>query len=192
MIARGCCDERGVTAVEFALVLPLFLMLFLGGFDYIYGAYGRSVLIGAMHDAGRASTLEMNNASQTAVDERVRDRVRTVNAAATVTFQRKAYQDFASVGTPEPFVDSNQNGKCDNSEKFDDMNGNDKWDTDQGRSGQGTGSDVVLYSATMIYPTIFNSWVFLNQGKDMGMRAATVLRNQPFSNQVPGKQRLCT
>ena len=51
-------DARGATAVEFAIIAPAFLTVLLGLMDQGYNLYAASLLEGAVHKAGRDSTIE--------------------------------------------------------------------------------------------------------------------------------------
>ena len=177
-------DIRAMAAVEFALTAPVFLLLLMGIFDYSWQFYAQQVLQGAVAKAARDSTLESNNTSQTALDDHVRDLVRNVFKDADVSFTRKVYDSFEEVGNPEPFKDSNNNGKYDSSpikECFEDINGNGVWDADRARTGNGGPDDIVLYTASMTFDRVLPVWRMLGQPQETTLKASTVLRNQPFS-----------
>ncbi len=176
-------DERGAYMMEFALVMPVFLMLIMGIFDIGMQMYAKAVLAGAVEQAARMNTLETNNASQTGIDQIVRDQVGRVARYGTLSFSRQNYQDFSSVGQPEKFTDSNSNGVRNSGECFTDSNGNGVWDADSGGSGQGGASDVVVYRANLTFDRLFPLWKMLGEPQRKTITISTVLRNQPFSNQ---------
>jgi Flp pilus assembly pilin Flp len=177
-------DERGVHAVEFAMILPTFLLLIMGIFDIGFQIYAKSVLVGAIEEAARSSTLESNNASQSAVDQRVRDVVGEVASYATLSFTRTNFRNFSNVGQRETFNDTNGNGVRNAGECYEDRNGNNTWDAiSSGASGQGGADDVVLFRATMSYDRIFPLWRFLGEPQNHSIVVSTVLRNQPFTTQ---------
>ena len=175
--------RRGAAMIEFALLGPLFFLLLMGIFDYSWQIYARQVLQGAVAKAARASTLESNMASQTALDDRVTLAVQSVFKDAVVSFTRKTYDSFGDVGNPEPFKDSKLplNGVYDEGECFEDINGNGKWDADRGRDGNGGADDVVLYTASMKIKRVLPVWRMLGQPQESTLTATTVLRNQPFA-----------
>ncbi|MFM6930644.1 MAG: TadE/TadG family type IV pilus assembly protein, partial [Novosphingobium sp.] len=148
MIRRINLDRRGATAVEFALILPVLLTLLFGTFEMGLAQYMRSVLEGAMQQAGRNSSLQSGATSQSAIDSYVRSQVQSVYPGATVSFTRSNYTTFSDVSAPEDFTDSNANGRYDAGECFIDQNGNRQWDADRAMSGLGGANDVVLYTAT--------------------------------------------
>ncbi|MBN2358950.1 MAG: pilus assembly protein, partial [Deltaproteobacteria bacterium] len=64
---RGRADTRGAAAVEFAIVLPLLLLLVLGGLDWGYYFFIAQVTTNAAREGARAGSLELDaGASQTA------------------------------------------------------------------------------------------------------------------------------
>lgn len=176
-------DDRGAYMIEFAMVLPTFLLLVMGIFDIGMQMYAKSVLAGAVEQAARLNTLETNNSNQTAIDQIVRDQVGRVARYGTLSFSRQNYQDFSSVGQPEKFTDSNSNGVRNSGECFTDSNGNGVWDADSGGSGQGGASDVVVYRANLTFDRLFPLWKMLGEPQRKTITISTVLRNQPFSNQ---------
>ena len=187
-------DRRGTAITEFALTAPVFLLLVMGIFDYCWQVYAQQVLQGAVGDAARQSTLEANAiaARQTALDDVVRAKVKGVFGNANVQFSRKAYQDFSGVSQREALEDANNNGVADRGECFDDMNGNNSWDSqDQARSGNGGASDVVLYTATATINRILPVWRMLGQSQQVTLKSSTVLRNQPYATAVSVRKRVC-
>ncbi|MFM6854875.1 MAG: TadE/TadG family type IV pilus assembly protein [Sphingopyxis sp.] len=184
-------DERGAYMIEFALIMPTFLMLVMGTFDLGFQMYAKAVLAGAVEAAARSNTLETNSADQSAVDQQVRNQVGVVAKYATLTFIRQNYQDFSNVNSPEDFNDTNGNGQRDTFECFSDANNNGAYDTDRGDNGQGGASDVVLYQANMKFDRIFPLWKMLGQSQEKTITVKTVMRNQPYSNQTDSTVVVC-
>jgi TadE-like protein len=177
-------DERGAYMIEFALVMPTFLLLVMGIFDIGMQMYAKAVLAGAVEQAARLNTLETNNSNQSAVDQAVRDQVGRVARYGTLAFSRQNFQDFNSVNQPEPFTDTNSNGVRNSGECFTDSNSNGVWDTASPASGQGGASDVVLYRVDLTFDRLFPLWKMLGEPQRKTITITTVLRNQPFSNQA--------
>ncbi len=175
-------NQDGVAAVEFALIAPTFMLLLMGTFDIGYAGYIKYVLQGALEDAGRSASLETT--STTTLDTKVRDTVKTLNNAGTLSVSRQYYERYTDVKTPEEFTDANANGIRDAGECFIDRNGNSTWDADVGLNGRGGAQDVVVYKATFKYNRIFPLWKMLGQAETQDIIAQTYLRNQPFSAQA--------
>lgn len=176
-------DQRGVTAVEFAVVSPVMLLMLMGLSDVAYQVWARAMLNGAVQQAGRNSALETGVTQQTAIDNLVKATVRDISPQATFTFQRRNYSDFASVNRPEDFTDSNGNGFYNSPECFSDVNGNGMWDADRGVTGQGGADDVTEYTVTATYPRLFPLAGFLGWSPNQVITAKTVLKNQPYDDQ---------
>lgn len=188
-------DRRGATMVEFALILPVMMMLMLGGIDIALRIYVRSLLEGEMAKAGRDNSLELgtNSTNQTNIDTRVRTQVQNVVSTATVTFARTAFSSYTRVQSrAEPFIDANANGTCDNGETYEDSNRSGGWNSDSGLTGAGGANDAQLYTATVSYPSLFPLQGMLGQSQTISMTASTVLLNQPYSEQSAIVNRTCT
>jgi Flp pilus assembly protein TadG len=176
-------DRRGAVAVEFALVVPLFLMLIMGLCDLSYQAYVQSVLIGAVNKAGRDGTIQ--GATAASIDSAVLAQVQAAapRAAFTTGYPlRKSYAKFGDI-QPEPFVDLNGNSLHDNGECFTDINDNGLWDTDPGSNGQGGAGDAVAYTVSIVYPRLFPLQAWLGWGSNQTLSATTTLKNQPYALQ---------
>lgn len=179
-IAIGRCT-RGVAAVEFALVAPVFLLLLMGAFDMAQMVYGKSVLHGAVQHAARTSTLEGADTSE--ADAKVAEMIVPILPGARVDSTRTSYFDFADIGRPEAWNDANRNGTCDNGETFTDENRNGIWDVDVGEAGNGGANDVVLYEVVVTYNPVFPiPFSTLDEG-ERKLKATAVKKNQPFAHQ---------
>jgi len=185
-------DNRGTAITEFALTAPLFLLILMGIFDFSWQMYAKQVLSGSVAQAARASTLEGNASTQTALDAAVRKQVKKVFKNANVTFTRKAYDSYDEIGDPENYTDSNNNGRYDSGECFQDVNGNGSWDADRGQTGNGGAEDVVVYSAKMDVTRILPVWAMLGQSQKTTIKASTVLRNQPYAAATSTNKVICT
>lgn len=178
-----CRNTAGATAVEFAMIVPVLLTLVLGGFELGLAQYMRSVLEGAMQQAGRNSSLQSGVSSQGQIDAYVRSQVQAVFPGATVEFARSNYTTFSDVSAPEDFTDGNANGPYDSGECFVDQNGNRRWDADRGATGLGGANDVVLYTATVTYASTLPVRG-LGLSPVQTLTSSTTLRNQPYSSQA--------
>jgi Flp pilus assembly protein TadG len=180
-------DDRGATLIEFAFVAPVMLLMLMGFFDLAHQAYAQSVLTGAVNKAARDATLEGGGDAGVELDNKVATQVRLVTGErATFTPVRLSYTDFRGVGTAERFTDAGApgNNRYDRGECFFDTNGNGVWDSDIGRSGQGGAQDAVLYRVTVSYPRLFPMPRMLGWSGTQEISASTVLRNQPYADQV--------
>lgn len=192
-IRRARQDKRGVTAVEFGLIAPTFLILLLGVFDLGYTVYARAILDGAVQKAGRDSALETGTNATATLDAKVKENLGPIAGNATFEYIRTNYRDFAKVGLPEDFSDDNDNAVRDAGECFTDENANGLWDDDLGKDGIGGARDVVLYTVRMTYPRKFPLYGLIGLDADTSIASATVLRNQPYGDQASEtKEVICT
>ncbi|MBC2668910.1 TadE/TadG family type IV pilus assembly protein [Novosphingobium piscinae] len=185
LVRRLARERDGAALIEFAIITPVLLMITLGSLEFGLNVYMRSVLEGAMLQAGRNSGLQSSQSDQSAIDQLVRTQVRNILPNATVTFDRDNYASFSRVDKPEDFTDGNSNGVYDTTECFQDVNGNNRWDADSGRDGIGGANDVVEYTATVTYPSFIPVGGALGISPTTRIQAKTLLRNQPFATQ-PG------
>jgi Flp pilus assembly protein TadG len=177
-------DRRGVTAIEFAIVAPVMLLLICGTFEMGHIMYARSVLEGAIVEAARAasSTMETNEVDRTLIMRKsIEDSMAVFTRAKgkSITIETKVYRDF-STAYPETYTDTNGNGKYDFGEAYVDRNMNGKWDPAVQVAGTlGGPGDVVSYTAIFPKQILFN---FI--ASDLGLRGAvnlsatTVMRNE--------------
>ncbi|WP_068076451.1 TadE/TadG family type IV pilus assembly protein [Novosphingobium lentum] len=181
---RGLARDRsGVSAVEFALIAPALMVTLMGLFDMAYTMYAQTMLQGSLQQAARASTIEGAATTLGSIDSIVSTSVHRVIPRATLTFVRKSYTNFGDVNMPEDFTDADGDGVCDNGEAFEDANGNGTWDRDRGVAGLGGARDAVLYTVTMTYPRAFPMTSLIGLSPNVTTAAATVLRNQPYTDQ---------
>lgn len=178
-------EERGTTIVEFAIIAPALILLIIGGMELGHIGYIKGITRAALQVAARDSGLETGIANKTAIDNRVRERIKTVIPNARVDVDRRSYTDFSSVGTPEDFNDGNGNGIYDADECFTDMNNNGRWDSDRGRANdQGGADEVTLYTVRVTYDKVFPLWALVGQPKTNVLTAQTTMRNQPYGVQA--------
>lgn len=173
-------DSKGVTIIEFAMVAPIILLLLLGLFDLGYRTYASSVLQGSLHDAARMATV--GGYSMTQIDTRVKTRLSSFATRSTVTTAAASYYEFSGVSQPEKIVgdtvplNSYNPGDC-----FEDVNGNNGYDTDRGRGGTGNADDIVRYRVTITFPRIFPLGYLMGWPSTQTLTQETVLRNQPYA-----------
>ena len=175
-------DQRGSAAVEFAVVAPVMLMTLYGMFDMGHTQYTRALLEGAIEKASRAATIE--GVKTTSIDARVSSVVTQIAPGAILTFKRTTYTDFSDIARPEDFDDINKDGTCNDDEPYEDANGNNSYDLDRGKSGNGGARDAILYQVTVQYKRILPIGRLIGQSDTATMNATSVLRNQPFGIQA--------
>ncbi|MEP9361217.1 TadE/TadG family type IV pilus assembly protein [Sphingomonas sp. KR3-1] len=192
-LARLLRDSRGATLVEFAMVLPVMLVLMMGMMELGYQAYVQSVLTGAVQKAGRDSAIQ--GATPATIDAKVLAQVNAVAPRATFASgypTRLSYSSFSTIA-PEPFVDTNGNGVRNAGECYTDVNGNGQWDADAGRTGQGGANDATVYTAAVTYSRLFPVTRLFGWPGTATLTASTTLMNQPYATQsTPSPPTICT
>lgn len=181
LLRRLTRDSAGVTAVEFALVAPIFLMVIVGSLDLGQMVYAKSVLDGVVEKAARDSTLESGDT--TLADRVVKRAVLEILPEARVSATRKSYFDFDSANRGEELDDVNGDGDCSPGEAYTDLNGNDAWDEDLGAAGNGGANDVIVYTVNVAYEPVFAMPMVPLDWSTREISATAVKRNQPFGKQ---------
>ena len=181
---RLLADRSGVTAVEFAIILPAMLTLICGSIEIGHLTFARLVLESAVVDAARIATASIDS-TEASRNATMRASITGAMSAfpvargRTITIQTKVFHDF-STAYPEPFTDTNRNGVYNLGEPYVDRNQNGKWDDAVQISGtMGGPGDVV--SITAIYPKrvlfgfLDTQWAL---GSLLNLSATTVVRNE--------------
>ena len=185
-------DRRGATALEFAIVAPVMLLMMMGLGDTLYQVYVQSILNGALQKAARDSAIEGGASSTATIDASVIAMVRTVAPKASYTSARASYANFSTIA-PEPFTDTNGNGVRDPGECFTDINGNGTWDANPGITGQGGADDVTMYTFTVTYPRLFPIAALIGWPSNQTISSMSLLMNQPYATQtVTAPATICT
>lgn len=184
-------DKRGTTIAEFAVVLPVMMIIIMGLLDLSYRQYAQSMLQGSIQKAARDSSLQTGAANAAALDTSVRTLFKQINNTlpnSAFSFTRRNFADFSPAGVLEP--GTGPGGRCAPPPAlptppytFTDWNNNGIWD-DGGADGVGGAQDVVLYTVTVRYESLFPVGALIGMPTQQTVSATTVLRNQPFANQT--------
>ena len=176
---RRC--ESGATAVEFALVLPLMILVIVGGLEMAIVLFIGSSIEAAVMEASRygATGTEVGVSRGERVLEIVGGRTYGLLDMDQVDMDTLVYESFADIGQPEPFTDQDGNHVYNSGEPFVDVNGNGQWDADMGAAGLGGPSDVVVYRLSY-------SWGLVTPmlrellGESVTHVSSIAVRNEPF------------
>ncbi len=202
-LARLRRDRRGVTVVEFAIVVPAMALMMMGLGDLLYQMYVKELLTGSIQKAARDSTIQGGAQQIATIDGKVLGMMgsimrvptpscATTPASGTYCSSRLSYASFMAVG-PERFDDTNGNNRRDPGECFTDVNGNGQWDLEPGVAGQGGANDVTLYSMRITYSRLFPVARLLGVSDTQSVKVETLLKNQPYATQVASASgRICT
>jgi len=181
--------QKGVSALEFALVAPVMLLLITGIIDLMLVMFVTSLMEGGLRDGsrlGRIGFQPVGTTREEAVAQKIADATIGLLDMSQVQITTKVYQDFSSIGQPEPFTDANGNGSFDAGEPYTDVNGNGAWDADQGVAGLGSPNNVVLYTVrydwTLLTPLLP---AILPSGSTFPIEASLAVRNEPWAAPPP-------
>lgn len=184
LIARLWRHEEGISALDFALVAPVLLLFMSGVIEVALVMFAQHVLEGATFSAsrlGKTGATEAGLTREQSIVAALQQRAAGVLDISRVVITSVAYDQFGQIGQPEPFIDTNYNGKWDSGENYTDVNHNGQHDEDMGTAGSGNTKQVVVYTVTYPWP-IFTPMI----GPLMGINGAidlvarTVVENEPF------------
>ncbi len=175
-------DTRGVTALEFAMVVPFVCILLFGVVDI-----GLETMLDALLERGvaSASRIGLTVAVPTAVtrDQAIFNAVwRPVGVLlqdpSQLTVTTMTYPTFADIGQPEPCRDDSYilTGAC--TGPYVDVNGNGRWDADMGASGAGGYGAIVRYHVSVTRPTFTGVLSLLNI-RLFNLQRTIVIQNEP-------------
>ncbi len=198
-------DRRGVSAIEFAMIGPIAMLLIAVVIEagFLWG--GATALEAGSRAAARYGLAGASEADRTRtevirriVTEHVcpqaldgttstcfwaADGPRFEDEKGDLTplfLALRAYSDPRNLGRPEPLSDLDDDGEWDADEGFEDLNGNGVWDADTGITGPGGPADLVVYDLA-IHQSVVNPLLRAAVGGDtLRHETRIVIRNEPF------------
>lgn len=201
MRARGLLrrlrgDKKGVSVVEFGLMVIPFTLVMVGLLDLSYQMYVQSVLQGAANDAARMITVESPNLGtsgslENRMKQVVMSRMQNIDldgAAYTVTAD--TYNRFGDYGQPERLTnDVNRNGRYDPGDCWLDTNPNNSYDTNSARSGIGGADDVVRFTVNLQMPRLIPVGALWGDSNTLDMNVTTAIKRQPYREQTQPQEK---
>jgi hypothetical protein len=187
-------SRSGATLVEFAMIAPALCLTLLALVDLGYRAYVASVMQGVIHEAARQASVGDRTIDQ--VDEFVEQRLAVFNGEGDeLEIEKTSYADYADYDRPEKITsDTAPVGEYNDTDCFEDANGNGEYDTDRGRADSlGGAEDIVHYRVTLTFNRIVplgGQVHFLGLSDTQTVSASTLMRNQPFAGRT-GAAILC-
>ena len=147
--------ENGVTAIEFAIVAPVLLLLIFGIIEFalimmVYNAMEGATAVSSR--LGKTGYLAPGITRQQTILNAITDRAGSLIDPTKLTMTSKFYKEFDQINDPEPYIDANSNGSYNVGESYTDINGNGQWDPDMATSGYGSAGEVVVYAVTYPWP----------------------------------------
>lgn len=183
---RFCCDERGVTAIEFAFVSPVLLFFIFGILEFAMIFLASNMLENAVNDAartGKTGYVQSGVSREQTLLNEISARVGGLLDPSQVTLTTTTYDSLDQVGQGEPFTDQNANGIYDAGEPYTDSNHNGDYDSDIGSDGLGNSGQVVVYNISypwhMMTPLLGN---FIGTDGIFNLSTHVVVKNEPYTD----------
>jgi Flp pilus assembly protein TadG len=172
----------GSALVEFAFVGPVLVTSFVATMEIGMVLTTQALMEGAVRDAARYGVTGQNDAERLAIiGDIIADRTIGLVDIEDAQIEILTYGSFDDVGAPEPFVDAAPyNGVYDPGENYTDINSNGQWDPDQGKSGAGDASEVVVYRILYDAPSL-TGLVDDLIGAPISLTASIAVRNEPWN-----------
>ncbi len=182
-------NEDGVTAVEFAFIAPVFLMMVFGVIEFSMVSFASTVMESATSitsRTGKTGYTDTGVTRQQMIINTITSRTAGLLDPRKIGISTEVYSTFSNVGQPEPCIRPTT-PPCPGTPgtNFVDVNGNGQWDSDMGSAGLGNQGDVVVYTVTYPWP-IITPLISSIIGNTYIITARTVVRNEPFGTAVGG------
>lgn len=178
-------NDEGITALEFAMIVPVFCLLMFGTMEFSLIWYASNTLESATSNSARLGKTGYVGEGTTREDQirnMVADRSHGLMDPNDLNITYVAYQEFDQIGQPEPFQDTNDNGFWDEGEPYDDINANGNWDEDMGVAGLGNANDIVVYTVTYPWPlsTPIISHIIGGESGIFNLQSRVIVKNEPY------------
>lgn len=185
LIKKLLNSERGAMAVEYALVLPVFLTMTLGSMEIGRVLMVYSALEGAVTESTRISiTGNIPEGYETVdayIEDYIKDTLNDVGIDAGIEISMRVYESFSDIGSEEPFTDEDGDLTCNNGEFYTDVNGNGAWDADMGASGAGGEENIMVMSINVELPYMMHGFIdAFTENPNINLGTSTAVRNEPY------------
>lgn len=181
-------NEEGATMVEFAMIMPVFILLIFGLIEFSVIMFTKATMEGATSITsrlGKTGHMEEGMTRQQMLINLLTEKTSGILDPDLIEVTTLVYESFSDIGQSEPLmVDVNGNGQHDASDGdvYQDINGNGQWDDDLGQVGLGGSGDIVVYKVH--YPWTIKTPVmssFLTNAEGyFPLDVSVVVRNEPY------------
>jgi hypothetical protein len=174
-------NEKGATTLEFGFIAVPLITLTMGIIEFAVILFINSSLESGVIQASRYAITGQTTPGVSR-EEKVLE-ILNQHGYGLVTIQPTdvttlVYPNFASIGQPEPYADTNANGSYDQGEPFTDTNGNGVWDSDMGVVGLGGPGDIVVYKVDYQWGLL--SDLLKPVVGDLTFTSGVAVRNEPY------------
>lgn len=186
LLHRLRISREGMTAVEFAFIAPVLLILLFAIIEFSFIMLVNNLMESATNISsrlGKTGFAQSGQSREETILQSVRARVGNLIDPDHLGVTTKVYSAFSQIGVPEPWTDKNGNGVPEIGE-YDDINGNGAYDTDMGSSGYGGAGDIVVYTVTYpwsIQTPLMRELIGDNEGH-ITLSTKAVVKNEPYDH----------
>lgn len=182
-LRRFGANADGVTAIEFAMIAPVLTLMIAGIVELGMMTAAQRILDDSLFVAsrvGKTGYIDTGKTQAATIRAGVEKAASALLDPAKITLTSVSYPDYSYM-TPEPFTDTNKNGKWDAGEPYTDTNGNGKYDNGEGASGTGSCGQIVAYTATYNW-TLFTPLIgqLLGTNGIAPIKSRIVVKNEPY------------
>ncbi|WP_207479772.1 TadE/TadG family type IV pilus assembly protein [Arenibaculum pallidiluteum] len=180
MIRAFLKRRDGVTAVEFASVLPPLVTLIAAAIEFGVSLFLNAAIEYAVMDASRFGSTGAENQGDrtTVITDTVVAGTFGLIPREKIEVAMRSYSRVQDYARSEDFTDGNGNGAFDAGEAFNDENRNGVWDADLSVPGPGKGRNLVVYEVT--YEWGFLTPVMQRIANHEITRVQVAVENEPF------------
>jgi Flp pilus assembly protein TadG len=176
-------DERGLYAVEFALILVPFITLVIGGWEMARVTQVSSAVQGVVIQAARKAGLE--NATAAAVKTYVDNQLSGYAPSNKISLTIDNFRKFSGIGTPEKITtDTAPLGTYNSTDCYIDSNSNGVYDMQQGSSGVGGAEDALRVRVTVEMERLTPVGGWIGIGNTYQIDRTTLVQAEPYAGTV--------
>lgn len=175
-------DRRGVSVVEFAIVIIPLMVTICGLLEVGYQIYLTVLVRGATDQAARSiitGATPLSDAKSQLINQ-----LAPLTQKENITVAARNFRTFSSSGSSEKLVDDrNGNGRYDAGDCFIDDNKNGIFDSQStvGSEGQGGANDVLVLNVIVNYRRIMPVANLIGMSEMGHVAAQAVVRNEPYA-----------
>ncbi|MDJ0944307.1 MAG: pilus assembly protein [Kiloniellales bacterium] len=182
--------------VEMAIAFPVFILMLVGVVELSMLMFVQIAVEGGLREASRFGITGQTPGGEVTREQKIAeivvDHAQSLVEIEPSDIELLVYNDFSSVGQPEPYIDADPKDGADFKEGKDefvpemhDKNGNGTWDEDQGDSGQGAGASgaIVLYRVNFDWPWMTPFFAAAASSEKVTLEAAITVRNEPWPDE---------
>jgi Flp pilus assembly protein TadG len=176
-------DETGVTAVEFALIAPVLMLIIMGTVEVGLMTAAQRMLDNATFTGsrtGKTGYIATGKTQAQTIQDGIKKAAPVLLNPSKITLSSIAYPDYSYI-KPEAFTDTNKNRKWDSGEPYVDANNNGKYDDGTGVSGLGSCGQIVVYTATYSWK-LFTPLLsrLIGTGGYVPLKSSIPVKNEPY------------